>query len=185
MLRDFQAKLLFVGLRVKLTGDSWLYWYKDYYYSLISTCSACNLHTLYYLDYTMSSVMVLKLSSSFRRGSESLVSATLRTSVSVRVELPAAPNPSSVSSEYWPSAALSSCCLLPPHPPSSVLSPAPRRADTIPAWLSWNPHLQAHCPMCVRSAHFGTEWRELYELTHVQYYATIIIDHLKMRAMVL
>ena len=148
-------------------------------------CSACNLQTLYYLDYTMSSVMVLKLSSSLRRGSESLVSATLRTSVSVRVELPAAPSPSSVSSEYWPSAALSSCCLLPPHPPSSVLSPAPRRADTIPSWLSWNPHLQAHCPMCVWSAHFGTEWRELYELTHVQYYATIIVDHQKMRAMVL
>ena len=28
--------------------------------------------------------------------------------------------------------------------------------------------------MCVQSAHIGTEWRELYELTHVQYYATII-----------
>ena len=152
MLRDFQAKLLFVGLRVKLTGDSWLYWYKDYYHSLISTCSACNLHTLYYLDYTMSSVMVLKLSSSFRRGSESLVSATLRTSVSVRVELPAAPSPSSISSEYWLSAALSSCCLLPPHPPpvSTLLLPG---GQTPSLHDSPGIHISRHTVPCVCGQH--------------------------------
>ena len=115
-------------------------------------CSACNLQTLYYLDYTMSSVMVLKLSSSLRRGSESLVSATLRTSVSVRVELPAAPSPSSVSSEYWPSAALSSCCLLPPHPPSSVLSAAPRRQTPSPR-DSPGIHISRHTVPCVCGQH--------------------------------
>ena len=115
-------------------------------------CSAYNLQTSYYLDYTMSSVMVLKLSSSFRRGSESLVSATLRTSVSVRVELPAAPSPSSISSEYWLSAALSSCCLLPPHPPpvSTLLLPG---GQTPSLHDSPGIHISRHTVPCVCGQH--------------------------------
>ena len=110
-------------------------------------CSAYNLQTSYYLDYTMSSVMVLKLSSSFRRGSESLVSATLRTSDSVRAELPAAPSPSSVLR-----AALSSCCLLPPHPP-------PVSTLLLPGWQTPSPrdslgiHISRHTVPCVCSQH--------------------------------
>ena len=100
--------------------------------------------------------LLLKLSWCFRTQNEYLLSATLwsprlcesRTSCCSQSLL-------FISSENWPSAALSSCCLLPPHPASNVLSPAPRLADTIPAWLSWNPHCQAHCHMCVRSVHFG------------------------------
>ena len=77
-----------------------------------------------------------------------------------------------ISSEYQPSAALSTCCLLPLRPASKVFSPAPRRTVIIP---SWNPHRQAHCHICVCGQHtLVREWRELYELTHVHYYATII-----------
>ena len=87
----------------------------------------------------------------------------------VRVELPAAPSPSSSSALstgpqlLWARA---------PLPASKVFSPAPRRAVIIP---SWNPHRQAHCHICVCGQHtLVREWRELYELTHVHYYATII-----------
>ena len=99
--------------------------------------------------------LLLKLSWCFRTQNERLVS-TLR-SPSLCECRPSCCSQSLlfISSENRPSAALSSCCLLPPHPPSSVLSPAPRPADTIPAWLSWNPHHQAHWHMCVGSVYFG------------------------------
>ena len=88
-----------------------------------------------------------------------------------------------ISSEYRPSAALSACCLLPPSPASKVFSPAPRRAVIIPSWRSWNPHRQAHCHICICGQHsLVREWRELYELTHVRYYATIICRRLEHRS---
>ena len=70
---------------------------KDCCHSLSSTCSAGNLQTLYYLNYMMSSVIILKLSSSFRRGSESLVWLHSGAPDCVRVDLPAVPSPSSSS----------------------------------------------------------------------------------------
>ena len=102
--------------------------------------------------------LLLKLSWCFRTQNERLVS-TLR-SPSLCECRPSCCSQSLlfISSENWPSAALSTCCLLPPHPAPRVLSPAPRRAVIIPSWRSWNLYHQAHCHMCVCA--FSTLWWE-------------------------
>ena len=154
-------------------GYYWLYWYerqlsftKFHIFRLI-----CRLWIIWIKGCPL--WLLLKLSWCFRRRNESLELATLRSPRLCESRASCCSRSLLfISSEYWPSAALSTCCLLPPHPASKVFFPAPRRAVIIP---SWNPHRQAHCHICVCGQHtLVREQRELYELTHVRYYATII-----------
>ena len=126
---------------------------KDCCHSLSSTCSAGNLQTLYYLNYMMSSVMILKFSSSFRRGSESLVWLHSGAPDCVRVDLPAAPSPSSSSALrtspqlLW--APVASFLLILP-PVSSPLIPG----QQIPSpHDSPGIHITKHIVTCVCSQH--------------------------------
>ena len=90
----------------------------------------------------------------------------------VRVELPAAPSPSS-------SSALSTGPqLLWARAASFLLFLPPKSSPLLPGGQSSSPpgiHIDKHIVVCVCGQHtLLREWRECYELTHVRYYATII-----------
>ena len=116
---------------------------------------------------------LLKLSWFFRRGNKILVSVTLRSSrLSESRAFCYLQSLLFLSSEYWPSAALT-CCLLPLilPPRSSSLLPGgqPPSLPDCPGI-----HITKHIVTYLCSQHtLVTEWRELCELIHVQYYATI------------
>lgn len=143
---------------------------KGYYHSLCSDSQPviCKLY-IWWTWYPL--WPLLKLSWFFRRGNESLISVTLR---SPRLSESRASCCSQsllfISAEYWPSDALTSCCLIPLilPPMSSPLLPGGQ-----PSSLPDCPGIHIVRYLC--SQHIWvTEWRKLYELTHVQYYATII-----------